>query len=105
MFVTPALMRSLNRARLGHDHVTDIITFDLRDRVGASLDGELVICPAQAYRNARAFDETPRRELLRYVAHGILHLRGYDDVASEARAVMHRKEDEMLSWLSFPPKG
>lgn len=98
-------MRRLNRERLGHDHVTDIITFDLRDRAGAPLDGELVICPAQAYRNARAFDETPRREVLRYVAHGILHLLGFDDASPEARAEMHRKEDEMLSWLSFPPKG
>ncbi len=98
-------MRRLNRERLGHDHVTDIITFDLRDHARAPFDGELVICPAEAYRNARLFGEAPRREVLRYVAHGILHLLGHDDATPGERALMRRKEDEMLSWLSLPLKG
>lgn len=98
-------MRRLNRERLGHDHVTDIITFDLRDHARAPIDGELLICPERAYRNARAYAESPRREVLRYVAHGILHLLGYDDASPEERARMHRLEDEMLSWLSLPLKG
>ena len=95
-----ASMRRLNKRRLGHDFVTDVITFDLRDNAALPMDAEIFICPAEARRNAHIYKEPVRRELLRYLAHGILHLLGYDDATVQERNVMHLKEDEMLSWLS-----
>ena len=88
-------IRRINRAYLGHDHVTDIITFDLR--AGRVFEGELLICPAEAARNARLFGEPFEREVLRYVAHGILHLLGYDDATGRQRALMRREEDKLLA--------
>lgn len=96
-------MRKLNRLSLGHDYVTDVITFDLRpsepqrgQEPQSHMEGEIYICPAQARRNAREYGEPYERELLRYIAHGILHLSGYDDATLDQRAVMRREEDRIL---------
>jgi probable rRNA maturation factor len=79
--------------------VTDVITFDLGDRGSGLFEGEIVICPSEAARNARAFGEPFEREILRYVAHGILHLRGHDDATEKQRAAMRQEEDEMLALI------
>ncbi|MBF0569976.1 MAG: rRNA maturation RNase YbeY [Candidatus Omnitrophica bacterium] len=105
VFLTGAAMRRLNRESLGHDFVTDVITFDLADvgrkkdrkKYCLSVDGEICVCPAEAVRNARLYGEPVERELLRYVAHGILHLLGHDDHSPAARQRMRQKEDELLA--------
>ncbi len=86
-FVGERRMRRLNKEYLGHDHVTDVITFGY---------GEIVICPAVAARNARRYGNTLERELILYVVHGILHLCGYDDRSSEDVKRMRQKETEIL---------
>ncbi len=72
VFVGVKRMRTMNRKFLGHDYVTDVITFD---------HGEIVICPAVARANAKRFNNTVDAEILLYVVHGLLHLAGYDDHA------------------------
>ena len=99
VFVTASSIRKINRTHLGHDYVTDIITFDLGDEGLRSFDGELVICPSEAMRNARAFGEPLEREILRYVAHGILHLLGHDDATDKQRAAMRQQEDKLLALI------
>ncbi|MBF0595342.1 MAG: rRNA maturation RNase YbeY [Candidatus Omnitrophica bacterium] len=102
VFLSGAQMRKLNRTSLGHDYVTDVITFDLREEgrgereVGSGIEGEIYICPAEARRNARLYGEPYDRELLRYIAHGILHLLGYDDATPRLRDRMRREEDRLL---------
>ncbi len=106
VFLSDKKMRALNNKALGHDHVTDVVTFNLLtipDPKGSYIDGEIYVCPAEARRNAVLFDETFERELLRYVAHGILHLLGYDDATSVERDIMHTKEDLLLA-VSFSEK-
>lgn len=80
-------MRRINKEYLGHDYVTDVITFD---------HGEIIICPAEAVRNAKAFKTTVRRELELYVVHGLLHLAGYDDHSEKDIARMRSMEQELL---------
>lgn len=99
VFVTGRISRKINRERLGHDYATDIITFDLRENGSDDLDGELVICLPEAARNARVFGESLEREILRYVAHGILHLLGFDDATDKQRAMMHREENKLLALI------
>jgi probable rRNA maturation factor len=99
VFVTGQSIRKINREHLGHDYVTDIVTFDLHTKGARLFEGELVICPAEAVRNARVFGEPVEREILRYVAHGILHLIGYDDATRQQRAVMRKEEDKLLTLI------
>ena len=90
-------MRRLNRRHLGHDYITDVITFDLGS--GDRLEGEVIVCPAEARRNAALYGEDHGREILRYIAHGILHLLGHDDATDQQRTAMRRLEDKLLSLM------
>ena len=84
-FVTNAAIRKINRKFLRHDFATDVISFPL----DSDLLGELVISAEYAVGEAAKRKIPVEEELLRYVAHGILHLLGYDD---------HRPGDRKRMW-------
>ena len=95
----------LNRLHLGHEGDTDVITYDLRDDLLASLPpeageavaAEIYICPEVALRQAPRFSASPSRELFRYAVHGMLHLAGLDDLTPRDRAAMRRAEARVLA--------
>ena len=92
-FVTNAAIRKINRRFLKHDFATDVISFPL----GTDLLGELVISAEFAVGEAAKRKIPVEEELLRYVAHGILHLLGYDDHDPEDRAAMWARQERELS--------
>jgi rRNA maturation RNase YbeY len=92
-FVSDAVIRRLNRRFLRHDFATDVLAFPLGD--GGVL-GEVVVSGETARREARARGIAPEEELLRCVAHGILHLLGYDDRAPRDRARMWKRQEREL---------
>ncbi len=92
-FVTNAAIRKINRKFLRHDFATDVISFPL----GTDLLGELVISADYAAAEARARKIPVEEELLRYVAHGILHLLGYDDHRPADRARMWKRQELELA--------
>jgi probable rRNA maturation factor len=96
-FVGEQRMRSMNRTYLNHDYVTDILTFNLTE--GDTLEGEIVICPLVAAKNAGRYGHSVARELTLYLVHGILHLLGYDDHAPKDVARMRAKEEVILKKL------
>lgn len=106
VFVGERRMRRLNREYLGHDDVTDVITFNFGDichleRSERSQDkniiyGEIIICPAVAARHAKRYGNTCEREIILCAVHGILHLCGYDDRSPEDVKRMRQKETEIL---------
>ncbi|HEV3029381.1 MAG TPA: rRNA maturation RNase YbeY [Planctomycetota bacterium] len=102
-FVTNAAIRKINRKFLQHDFATDVISFPL----GTDLIGELVISAEYASTEARSRKIPVEEELLRYVAHGILHLLGYDDHRPRDRAAMWKRQELELARLlrgTRPPR-
>ena len=110
-----AILHAMNVEHLGHDTLTDIITFDLHDRDGddvdapAAIQGECYISLERVRDNARAFGRRSevgsatggdssgeREELLRVMAHGLLHLCGLDDKDAGDIAAMRAAEDRAL---------
>ena len=90
----------LNETFLRHRGATDVITFDYADPPRSrALCGEIVVCLEEAVRQARRFRTTWRSELVRYVVHAVLHLRGYDDRRAKDRRHMKRAEDRLLRQL------
>ncbi len=96
---------TLHRDYLGVPGPTDVISFPLSDDdddVGLggpgapTLLGEVVVSADTAAREARARRLPFERELLLYVAHGTLHLLGYDDHDPRDRARMHRRQEALL---------
>ena len=101
-FVGRKKMAELNQSFLGHEGPTDVITFDYSER--KTVHGEIFICPDVAVSQAAEFKTTREMELVRYLVHGLLHLRGYDDRTSTKRAKMKRAEDKWVRWVAatFP---
>ena len=98
VLVDDRTMRALHRAHMGIDGPTDVLAFDLRDDPAApAVEGEIVISTETAARQAPRFGTTPARELLRYVAHGVLHLVGHDDGDAAGRQRMRRAENRVLA--------
>lgn len=97
-FVSAKRSAEVNWQFLQHEGPTDIITFD-HGSTPERLFGEMFICVPEAVRQAAEFGTTWEAELLRYVIHGILHLRGYDDLEPAKRRVMKREENRLVRKL------
>ena len=103
-FVSAKRSAEVNWQFLQHEGPTDIITFD-HGSTPARLLGEMFICVPEAVRQAAEFGTTWEAELLRYVIHGILHLRGYDDLEPAKRRVMKREENRLVRKLVTSQEG
>lgn len=92
----------MNRQFLGHDYFTDVITFDYGSRQQATASGDIFIDVETVRDNARIYGTDPKREMLRIIVHGLLHLCGQKDKTPRTEAQMHRKEDKYLAlWDSL----
>ena len=105
-------MRALNRRWLGHDYTTDVLSFLLEPGGGGEpLEGEIVVNPAYAGREAAGHSWPPHalpaaaRELMLYAAHGALHLCGHDDRTPTDRRAMRRAEAAALARLGVTVPG
>ena len=90
-------MARLNEQFLQHEGSTDVITFSYSE--GAELErfhGEIFVSIADAVEQACEFCTTWQSEVARYVIHGLLHLRGYDDLKPAKRRTMKREENRLL---------
>jgi probable rRNA maturation factor len=91
VFVGTKRMRAINKKYLKHDHVTDVLTFDMGENTG-----EIIICPRVAWANAREHQTSTEKEIVLYVVHGILHLAGYDDHSEKDILTMRNMEKRLL---------
>ncbi len=112
VLVGPRKMRRLNRTFLGHDRVTDVIAFDLTPEAEqlwtgeADVIGEIYVCPAVAEEAAARFGTTAADETILYAVHGMLHLRGEDDLTPAAKRQMRNHEKRVMGTLQrmFPDR-
>ena len=63
--------------------------------------GEIVVSAETAAREARSRGIAPLDELLLYVIHGSLHLKGHDDRSAKASAQMRAAERQVLKKLGL----
>lgn len=107
VLVDDATIHDLNRRFLDHDEPTDVITFALDD---AEADpfflpdadtfrqlGEIYISCERAAAQSAEWGSEPRREIRFLVAHGVLHLLGWDDATAESRAAMLARQEAILA--------
>jgi rRNA maturation RNase YbeY len=99
-FVNASAMARLNQKHLGHEGSTDVITLDYAGTAEEPICGELLVCVDEALIQARRFRAPWTEEVARYVVHGILHLRGYDDRTTPARRRMKLAEARLLRELA-----
>ena len=90
IFCDDSYLLQLNLQYLQHDTLTDIITFDYVE--GDLLNGDIYISVERVRENAGIFGVTFDEELLRVIAHGLLHLCGFKDKSKKDAAEMRRQE-------------
>ena len=98
LLVDEAEMTRLNAAHRGRNTVTDVLAFpiDEDDDLPAGLPrmlGDVVVCPAQAARQAVESAVEPGHELATLVVHGTLHLLGHDHETDDG--AMLRRQDAL----------
>ena len=89
----------INRQYLEHDFYTDIITFD-NSEDEKLIEGDIFISIERVQENAKNLNQIFEVEFRRVLAHGVLHLCGYDDTDDSQEEMMRSKEDFYLSLFS-----
>ena len=93
-FVDNEQILDINRKYLQHDYYTDIITFDYCR--GKNVSGEVYISVDEVKDQALRFKVDTGEEMRRVVAHGLLHLCGFNDATDEEKQVMRMEEEKAL---------
>jgi probable rRNA maturation factor len=98
IFLDDPTLRDINKRFLKHDYYTDIITFPYTDD---PLEAEVYISTDRVRANARKYRVPLKTELLRVIAHGVLHLCGWNDKSKSQSILMRKREDASLRLLGI----
>jgi probable rRNA maturation factor len=88
VLVSDRRITELHRRFLQEPGPTDVITFQ---------HGEIFVSTETARRQARRFGSSLDQELRLYIAHGLLHLLGFDDKDANAAAAMKRIQEKLVA--------
>jgi probable rRNA maturation factor len=99
-FVSDKEITQLNKKYLSHNYPTDVLAFDLSEDKN-KLSADIIVSAETAVSNAGIFNTSVLYEIYLYVAHGLLHIAGYDDKTTRQRNLMHKKAVQILSALKI----
>jgi probable rRNA maturation factor len=101
VYVDEKEITAINTEHLGHDYVTDIITFQYdEDDSGQKIEGTLFCCAPRIEEQSKELGTTAREEFYRVFIHGLLHLAGYNDQTKEEKDRMTQRENHYLELLN-----
>ena len=87
-----------NQQFLQHDTLTDVITFENKDV--NKISGDIIISIERIYENAEKYKVVFTKELYRVMAHGLLHLLGYNDKSNKEAKEIRKKENYYLEKMA-----
>ena len=99
VFCSDNRLLEINKKYLNHTSLTDVVTFDFTTSK-KTIEGDIYISIDRVKENAKKYKETFKKELLRVIIHGLLHLIGFLDKTKEEKNTMTLKENEYLSLYS-----
>jgi probable rRNA maturation factor len=88
ILVSDRKISAIHQQFMGIAGATDVITFQ---------HGEIVVSVETAARQAIEFETDLLHELRLYVAHGLLHLAGYDDHSEDGFREMSKVQNELVA--------
>jgi rRNA maturation RNase YbeY len=95
IFCSDEKILEVNQNFLQHDYYTDIITFDYCE--GEIVSGDIFISVERVKENATSHNAEYNTELIRVLAHGVLHLIGFQDKSPKKKKEMTENEDLCIS--------
>lgn len=99
IFCSDKFLITLNKQFLNHHFYTDIISFDYSD--DPIISGDIFISLDRVKDNAKNLNVPYKTEILRVIAHGVLHLCGYKDKSNSEKKTMRFKENYYLDKFIF----
>ena len=87
VLVSDRKISAIHEQFMGIAGATDVITFQ---------HGEILISVETAARQAIEYESDLSRELRLYIAHGLLHLAGYDDHSEDGFREMAKLQNELV---------
>ena len=94
LFVDDNEILEMNKKFLKHDYYTDVITFgDLKNK---KISGDIAISIERVLDNSKTYGVEFEDELKRVMVHGLLHIMGYNDKASNDKSLMSQKEKKAI---------
>jgi len=94
IFCSDDYLLEINKTYLKHDYYTDIITFPYKQ--GHEIESDIFISVDRVRENAAEYKTTFEAELLRVIAHGLLHMAGYGDKTDDDQIKMTEMENQSL---------
>jgi probable rRNA maturation factor len=103
IFCSDDFLLDINRQYLQHDYYTDIITFPYSYD---PIESEIYISIDRVKDHAMTHSVPVANELLRVMAHGLLHMCGFSDSTSSEKEQMRLQEDISLQdWHALNNKS
>lgn len=90
-------IKQLNSRFASENEATDVLAFPMmEDDEESELLGDVVVCPEVAQGNVASLNHSLERELQVLLAHGILHLLGYDHETPTDKAQMEQRTSTLV---------
>lgn len=97
IFVDMLTLVAMHEKYMNDPSPTDVITFDMGNE---AVQGEIYICSQQAKIQADEYDVSFKEEVVRLIIHGLLHLKGYNDIEAEERRKMKNLENKLVDFYN-----
>ena len=94
LFCDDEYLLEINQKFLQHNDYTDIISFDYSEK--KIISGDILISVERVKENAKIFKVSFQEELLRVLAHGVLHFMGYKDKKEQEAKTMREEENKAI---------
>jgi probable rRNA maturation factor len=96
-FLTEAKMLEKNNKYRKIKKPTDVLSFAYPAPKGSRcLNGDILICPVYAAKQAKQASVPINQELKRLLVHGLLHLAGYDHATAKDEKKMFRLQEKLV---------
>ena len=104
-------IKEINKEQRGIDKPTDVLSFpgftkDEWEELKGNADelvyiGDIVVSKEKIIEQAREYETGFEREFCYLIAHGMLHLMGYDHMEGEEKIIMRKKGEEIMAKLNL----
>ncbi len=103
-------IREINNEQRNIDKATDVLSFPgyekedweiVKESDELIYIGDIVISKEKVVEQAEEYGHSFDREFCYLVAHGMLHLMGYDHMVDEDKIIMRSKEEEVMKKLNL----
>ncbi|NLY10606.1 MAG: rRNA maturation RNase YbeY [Firmicutes bacterium] len=107
-FVDNEYIQDLNKQYRDKDYPTDVLSFPQMDDDFPGIEpvlGDIVISLEKALEQSGEYGHSMEREVGYLVAHGMLHLLGYDHENEDERNLMRNKEECIMAMVGLERLG